>query len=130
MLAALPAPDLRVYFVWIPMVDGDEQDRARDWAAEISDPRVRHFWDGDTACGRAFAAVLGVPADPDGGHPPTAWDAYLVYDGGARWSASPPTPAAWMHQLPVMGRRGRRLDGATLRADVTRATTAGVAAAP
>lgn len=28
-----------------------------------------------------------------------AWDLYLIYDKGTRWSAGPPMPKVWMQQL-------------------------------
>ena len=28
-----------------------------------------------------------------------AWDLYLIYERGARWTADPPMPKVWMQQL-------------------------------
>lgn len=55
----------------------------------------------DTATGaatRAFATPLKL--EPRLGVQLPAWDVYLAYDAGTRWSASgQPAPAYWMHQL-------------------------------
>jgi hypothetical protein len=75
-------------------------------AEHVSDPRVQHFWDGDSRLMNAYQRVLGLPED--------AWDVFLVYGPDTRWDGeSPPAPRFWMHQLGTKERprvKGRYLD--------------------
>ena len=58
----------------------------------VTDPRVRNYWDQNEVLGRAYGASLPTPGP--------AWDVYLLFRRGVRWTeASPPKPDFWMHQL-------------------------------
>lgn len=71
------------------MVEEDSATRCTRFA----DERVQFSWDPERAVGHAFAPVLSLPRR-------TAWDVYLVYAPGVRWTdAAPPLPTVWMHQL-------------------------------
>lgn len=115
-------PRLRVYVVWIPMIDGDDSDFAGDASEGWGDPRVRFFWDGERAIGRVFGTVLGYSTSFSaaliGEHGSVAWDVYLAYPRRVRWKGGdPPAPHFWMQQLglpavPV-------LDGARLREETS-----------
>jgi hypothetical protein len=60
---------------------------------ELSDPRARHYWDGQGQLTAGYRSVLGGFIEP-------VWDTYLLYGKDARWdTARPPVPAYWMHQL-------------------------------
>jgi hypothetical protein len=75
--------------VWIPMLDDDE----RPAAVAASDPfralGVPQFWDGEQKLGRAVAGSLAIPDW-------VAWDIYLFYPPGAKWTEGglPPPEAA------------------------------------
>ena len=61
-------------------------------AALVPDRRAHHYWDGDDSIGRAYGDLLSTPG--------AAWDVYLLYPRGVRWTAAaPPKPMFWMHQL-------------------------------
>jgi hypothetical protein len=50
-----------------------------------------------------------------------AWDVYLVYPPGVVWEGeTPPSPAAFMHQLSGRLPADRHLDGPGLAADLRR----------
>jgi hypothetical protein len=80
ILAKHPAPTLRVYAVWLPMVPGDTR---RAWERSVlADPRVIHLWDEKRTTGQWFAEHIeryrGI-----------SWDIYYVYGPEARWDLTP-----------------------------------------
>jgi hypothetical protein len=93
ILEGFPDTDIRVSIVWIPMLEGDAEAAARGSATDFSDPRVRQFYDAERRLGRHVAEVLG------GGPDAVAWDIYLFFGAGSRWTQRLPRPSAWMHQL-------------------------------
>lgn len=82
---------LQGFIVWLPMVGGDGPLEAE--ALISKDPRLLvQGWDGQRVLGEAFAHTLKLNRP--------AWDVYLIYDRGIRWTAeNPPAPSFWMHQL-------------------------------
>jgi hypothetical protein len=74
------------------MLDGDDLASARQAAEAFHDRPLAQFWDGDQKYGKEIARSLGV----DGW---TAWDVYLFYPPGVRWSeAGMPKPEAALAQ--------------------------------
>ena len=101
LLAALPHPNLRVHYVWVPMLPPDGETAAAAAAARLREPRARHYWDGERALARELATALRISARDSigaGEGPGFAWDIYLAY---ARGAAALGSPAFWMHQLGV-----------------------------
>jgi hypothetical protein len=83
-----------VFAVWLPMIPTDGVSVPASSTALIRDPRVTHLWDAPGRLGSLFGPVIGLPRGKK------AWDAYLLYAPGVRWSGrTPPTPSFWMHQL-------------------------------
>ena len=71
---------LRIYAVWLPMLATDARDK---WnGTTMPDPRVMHFWDGETEIGQWFAEQVeryrGI-----------SWDAYHLYGPDATWEDVP-----------------------------------------
>jgi hypothetical protein len=92
VLEQLTGADVRAYVVWVPMSRGMERD-VPNATRELTDPRARHYWDGEGQLTASYRAVLGGFIEP-------VWDTYVLYGKDARWeSARPPAPAYWMHQL-------------------------------
>lgn len=101
--------------VWIPMLDSDERPAAVEASAMFRAARVPQFWDGTRRLGEEVGRSVGAPGW-------TAWDIYLFYDRGARWTdAGLPGPAAWLAQaggrvvagigtLPAVGEQAALLD--------------------
>lgn len=94
VLQAFPHASFRVFVDWVNKLPFDGTTTAK--LAERSfarDARVRQFYDPHDRTGAEIAAALGKPGQ-------SAWDIYLFYSPGERWTAAgPPPPAAWMHQL-------------------------------
>jgi hypothetical protein len=80
LLATLPSDQLHVYAVWLPMLAGDARE---EWDGNtIPDPRVTHFWDGETQVGQWFAEVVE-------GYRGVSWDTYYLYGPDAKWETIP-----------------------------------------
>ncbi len=102
MLAAHPDAPIRVYAVWYRMYPGDA--RARWRAGLLPDRRVQHWWDEKRLTGTRLVSdirgfeILRAPGsrafDDD-----VLWDAYLLFDGQARWRAMTPRPASWGYTI-------------------------------
>ena len=82
-LEANSSAEIRVYAVWLPMLNGDE--RAAWDAGVLPDARVVHLWDEDRLAGRWFAENVE-------GYAGVAWDAYYLYGPDAEWSQTLGTP--------------------------------------
>jgi len=118
LLAAEPHPDLRVYYVWVPMLPPDDEAAADAVAARFAEPRALHYWDGERRLARELATALRISARDSigaGAGPGFAWDVYLAYAQGALDLAR---PAFWMHQLAAT--HAPRLDAAVFREQVRR----------
>ncbi len=113
LLAALPHPNLRLHYVWAPVLPPDDRATAAANAQRLADARATHYWDGEQALARAMGESLAISAREsvpvDGGHG-LAWDVYLAYGRGALDLSR---PALWMHQLGV--KHAPRLDPAVFR---------------
>jgi len=117
VLAALPHPDLRVHYVWVPMLPPDDEAAAAAASARFVEPRARHYWDGERRLARELGAALRISARDSigaGSGPGFAWDVYLAY---ARGAAGLSIPALWMHQLGVQD--APRLDAEAFRQRVS-----------
>lgn len=83
---------LRGFVVWLPMLPSDSKEAAGAQAASFIDQRLVQQWDGKRASGTLLAKTLGLKGD--------AWDVYLLYASGVKWTGEqPPAPTFWMHQL-------------------------------
>jgi hypothetical protein len=110
-LAHEPSALLEPYFVWVPKLGAHRHDAPAGMSL-ITDRRAKNYWDARGWLGDAYQRVLGTPG--------TAWDVYLLYGRGQRWSGVlPPKPTYWMHQLAGVP-DAPRLDPDVLRAHVER----------
>ena len=110
---------MKGFVVWLPMVRGDSEAAARALLGGAADPRLRFAWDRDRHAGRLVSRTLGLKLL--GVFPQTAWDVYLVYAPGIRWTEeAPPPPTNWEHQLGGLSRetRDRWLDPVRLAGEV------------
>ena len=91
VFATISDPHLRGYIVWVPKLDGHENNV--DQATHtVADPRANHYWDADGYLVHAYDETLHLGQD--------AWDIYLIYPPGVGWvDIQPPAPAYWMTQL-------------------------------
>ncbi len=96
LLAAMPHPDLRLRYVWVPVLPPDNIDAARAAVEGLTEPRATHYWDGERQLANRLGESLGITAQQSLAG--LAWDVYLAYEKGARDLFS---PTFWMHQLGV-----------------------------
>lgn len=83
--------DVAVYVVWSSQVGGKEK-HVPGAAKLMEDRRAVHFWDPDQRIGKTYQPILGTPA--------AAWDVWMLFDRGERWTGdAPPRPTWWEHQL-------------------------------
>lgn len=116
VLKQVDAPDLAVYYAWLPIHEVDDLKFAAASASAVADPRLTHFWDGPDTLTKAFKAPIGLTEGK-------AWNVYLVYGRDAKWGDVPPKPLSFMHQrLPLAA--DRVLDARKL-ADEVRAALVG-----
>jgi hypothetical protein len=118
LLAAVTHPDLRAYYVWVPMLPPDDEAAAAAVAAHFAEPRALHYWDGQRRLARELGEALLISARDSigaGSGPGFAWDVYLAYPRGA---VDLTRPAFWMHHLAVT--HAPRLDAEAFRSGVER----------
>jgi hypothetical protein len=95
-LAELGSADVAVHVVWVPVLKGDTPDAAQDSARLFGNTvQAAHYWDVDRALSSRYFDLLGLEARGR----TVAWDLYLIYERGARWTAEPPMPKVWLQQL-------------------------------
>lgn len=94
VLAQIDSDKLKVYVVWINRFPGDSRKAAQEATQLVSDKRAGHFWDGTGAVGKLFGRTVKLPREKT-----FAWDVYFVFGPKAEWTADPPIPTFWMHQL-------------------------------
>ena len=83
---------LQGFVVWLPILPSDSDESAGSQAASFVDDRLLQRWDSARAAGNLLSKTLGLRG--------SAWDVYLLYAPGVKWTAEqPPAPTFWMHQL-------------------------------
>jgi hypothetical protein len=91
VLSRIQSKNLIAFVVWVPQLGGTHA-ASLQASRIVYDSRTVHYWDGSDVTGREFAQTLQTPGP--------AWDVYLLYAPGVRWTADlPPKPAYWMQQL-------------------------------
>ncbi len=113
LLTAIPHPDLRVRYVWVPVLPPDDEAAARAAVKRFAEQRAVHYWDGERQLAQQLGKALGISAEesvPVEGRSGLAWDVYLAYERG---TAALTGPKFWMHQLGVT--HAPRLDAAAFR---------------
>jgi hypothetical protein len=91
LLAPGRFPDLRVFVVWEP-AQGRDHDTGAGAASQLlrDDPRASQFWSESRYAGTAFRRQLGFTASP-------AWDVFLLFAPGVRWTAEAPAATMMMN---------------------------------
>ncbi len=113
LLAAVPHPDLRLSYVWVPVLPPDDRAAAEAAAERFAAPQATHYWDSERRLAQRLGEALGISAQESlaaGSGSGLAWDVYLAYERGASDLFK---PSFWMHQLGVT--HAPRLDTAAFR---------------
>ena len=79
LASTFTAQDLRIYAVWMPILSHDTRDRVDP--ALMPDSRATRYWDQGSLSGRYFRGRPEFETYWDS----IVWDAYALYDRGARW---------------------------------------------
>ncbi len=108
LLAAVPHPDLRLSYVWVPVLPPDNIDAAGAAVEGLTEPRATHYWDGERQLANRLGESLGITVQQSLAG--LAWDVYLAYERG---ESDLFKPSIWMHQLGVT--HAPRLDTAAFR---------------
>lgn len=111
MLEHIKNSDLRVYSVYVPILESDNEASVASASKRLPDSRVTFYWDAKGELTQSYSRVLQLGEDRP------AWDVYLVFDRTAEWKAEPPAPSSWMHQLRGVSAE-RRLNGETLATEL------------
>jgi len=117
VLEAVKNPGIRIYAVSVPILDSDAEPTVARATARVPDTRVSRYWDARGELVKAYARTLSLGERP-------AWDVYLLYGPEVEWTAEPPAPRSWMHQLQGLD-PARRLDGERFAAEVTALVASG-----
>ena len=116
VLGSLPLAELRLLYVWVPMLPADDMGTGGAAAERFAEPRALHYWDGERHLARHLARALGIGAAESlaAAHGVgSAWDVYLLFGRG---QTELTRPAFWMHQLGVT--HAPRLDAVEFRKQV------------
>jgi hypothetical protein len=90
LLEQVNDPALSVYVVWERIGPADTQEMAAQASALLADPRIQQFWSAEHFTSRAFHDAVGAQRT-------LAWDIFLVFGKGKRWTDAPPAPDRFMH---------------------------------
>lgn len=90
LLEQVNDPALSVYVVWERIGPADTQELAAGASALLADPRIQAFWSTEHFTSTAFHDAVGARRT-------LAWDIFLVFGKGKRWTDAPPTPDRFMH---------------------------------
>ena len=83
-------PGLSVYIVWERLGPQDTPETAARAAALLQHDSLHHVWSADRFASTAFQAPVGIQRT-------TAWDVFLVFGKGKRWTDAPPAIDSFMH---------------------------------
>lgn len=121
ILDQVPDQRLRFYVVWGPMLGDETEEAAAKATGHLSDDRVVHFWTSSPSIAKKLAVPLGLQ-EP-------AWDVFLLFPPGSRWTDPAPAPVDFMHQRKDLLPADRMLDAGKLR-DLVLGLLKGAASGP
>lgn len=98
--------DLRIYVVWIDILQSDDKYSAYLRSTEYDDPRVSYYWDRYKLTGVEWQEVIDIDN--------VAWDVYFLYGRDVTWSDLPSYPDYFMNQIGLPEDVSPRLDGELL----------------
>jgi hypothetical protein len=105
-IKANPGEDLRIYVVWIDILQSDDKYSAYLRSTEFDDPRVTYHWDRYKLTGAEWQEVVDINN--------VAWDIYFLYGPESQWGDLPTYPNFFMNQIGLPQEISPRLDGNVL----------------
>ncbi|MGH1366098.1 MAG: hypothetical protein ACRBF0_21240 [Calditrichia bacterium] len=87
----IPDEDIRLYIVWVSVLENDKRKQALKLTREFDDSRLVGIWDAQNIAAKQWQLALQIDQP--------AWDVYLLYDKGHRWVQTAEPPDFWMRQL-------------------------------
>ncbi len=125
LLERVHDPGLSVYIVWERLGPHDTAETAAQAAALLADDRIHHFWSPDHFASTAFQGPVGIQRT-------TAWDVFLVFGKGKRWTDAPPALDSFMHNQKLHAElpKDRLLNAETLAGEVKSLLAAPAPASP
>jgi hypothetical protein len=121
VLQQIPDGRLKVFIIWEAILPKDDIGALDDATLLLKDEwRALQFWDPTAQSGKRVKKLFDLRIKNP------AWDTYMLYAPGTKWTdGDPPLPAFWMHQLTfVPGSEdaqryeSHRLDTTRLREEV------------
>lgn len=94
---------MRIYVVWIDILQSDDKYSAYLRSTEYADPRVNYYWDRYKLTGAEWQEVINIDN--------VAWDIYFLYGQNATWGNLPSYPEFYMNQIGLPEDVSPRLDG-------------------
>lgn len=91
IFAGIDDDNLRLYAVWLPILEDDSREKALKRAGSFADKRMISIWDSEGVTSRQWQLALRIDQQ--------AWDVYMIYDKGHRWNSAPESPDFYMRQL-------------------------------
>lgn len=100
LLAAHPQADVRVFVIWLPVIESDAGPPSKRVRRPLRDPRVIEFWDPDKWASprmmeRATMMVRAQGEEPNFDPEGPAWDLITLFPAGVEWEDPFPAPAWW-----------------------------------
>jgi hypothetical protein len=92
VLEQVQDPRFSVYIVWEAISKQDTREAAEQAAGRIADARIKNFWSEGRFTSQTFKSAVGVQKT-------TAWDVFLVFSAGKRWTETAPALDFFMHNL-------------------------------
>ena len=124
IVKANQSSNVRVYFVWLPMLPSDNENEGSCMARNLASRRSRHFYDPQRRAGITFVedhfrndtreALAALPQEHPfrnrlarwAATPPSEsplWDAVLFFPPGVEWHETSPRPDWWTKQIGFSG---------------------------
>ena len=97
---------MRIYVVWIDILQSDDKYSAYLRSTEFDNPRVSYYWDRYKLTGAEWQEVIDIDN--------VAWDIYFLYGSDASWGELPSYPPFFMNQIGLPEDISPRLDGELL----------------
>ena len=87
-----PQQDLAVIFIWLKILDKDDEAAVAAAAERFIDPRITHYWDPARVLNAQLLDAVTFDVQL------RLYDIFLLYDKKAVWEKRLPRPGYWMHE--------------------------------